>query len=585
MENTSPYPLPKLNKKPTYWQLIPYIRPEIPTIAIAFTCTLIFIGCWPIIAWLAGDMARYIGEGNLGAIAQIAGICFFLFLFRGAAQYGQDSLMAKAALKIALEIRKQIYAHLQKLSLNYFQAAKTGDLSYRLTEDIDRIGEVINKFFHDFIPCVLQLVVMLTYMVYLNWQLTVAVFIVAPLIALSVAAFGEQILKLSRRAQQNISNLSSLVIEIFSGIRLVQAFAAEEYEMQRFSQEAENNRRAKYLTEQLKAFQYFVNGFLQAMGIVFLLFLGGWQISKNNLTGTEFISYVAAVAILIDPIAHITSNYNEFKQGQASIDRIFELFNLKPLVVENPRAIVMPTVSGRVEYRNVSFAYHSDRFVLKNLNFVANPGETIALVGASGGGKSTLLNLLPRFYDPQTGSIFIDGINICEVTLQSLRRQIGIVPQEDILFSGTIAENIGFGQINLDLDAIEAAAKIANAHGFISQLSQGYYTYVGERGVNLSGGQRQRIAIARAVLFDPQILILDEATSALDSESESEVAEALERVMKKRTVFIIAHRLATIRRVDWIFVLEAGQIVESGTHEQLLIENGRYAGFHARQFQ
>ncbi len=585
MENTSPYPLPKLNKKPTYWQLIPYIRPEIPTIAVAFTCTLIFIGCWPIIAWLAGDMARYIGEGNLGAIAQIAGICFFLFLFRGAAQYGQDSLMAKAALKIALEIRKQIYAHLQKLSLNYFQAAKTGDLSYRLTEDIDRIGEVINKFFHDFIPCVLQLVVMLTYMVYLNWQLTVAVFIVAPLIALSVAAFGEQILKLSRRAQQNISNLSSLVIEIFSGIRLVQAFAAEEYEMQRFSQEAENNRRAKYLTEQLKAFQYFVNGFLQAMGIVFLLFLGGWQISKNNLTGTEFISYVAAVAILIDPIAHITSNYNEFKQGQASIDRIFELFNLKPLVVENPRAIVMPTVSGRVEYRNVSFAYHSDRFVLKNLNFVANPGETIALVGASGGGKSTLLNLLPRFYDPQTGSIFIDGINICEVTLQSLRRQIGIVPQEDILFSGTIAENIGFGQINLDLDAIEAAAKIANAHGFISQLSQGYYTYVGERGVNLSGGQRQRIAIARAVLFDPQILILDEATSALDSESESEVAEALERVMKKRTVFIIAHRLATIRRVDWIFVLEAGQIVESGTHEQLLIENGRYAGFHARQFQ
>ncbi|MGF1486362.1 MAG: ABC transporter ATP-binding protein [Prochloraceae cyanobacterium] len=585
MENTSPYPLPKLNKKPTYWQLIPYIRPEIPTIAIAFTCTLIFIGCWPIIAWLAGDMARYIGEGNLGAIAQIAGICFFLFLFRGAAQYGQDSLMAKAALKIALEIRKQIYAHLQKLSLNYFQAAKTGDLSYRLTEDIDRIGEVINKFFHDFIPCVLQLVVMLTYMVYLNWQLTVAVFIVAPLIALSVAAFGEQILKLSRRAQQNISNLSSLVIEIFSGIRLVQAFAAEEYEMQRFSQEAENNRRAKYLTEQLKAFQYFVNGFLQAMGIVFLLFLGGWQISKNNLTGTEFISYVAAVAILIDPIAHITSNYNEFKQGQASIDRIFELFNLKPLVVENPRAIVMPTVSGRVEYRNVSFAYHSDRFVLKNLNFVANPGETIALVGASGGGKSTLLNLLPRFYDPQTGSIFIDGINICEVTLQSLRRQIGIVPQEDILFSGTIAENIGFGQINLDLDAIEAAAKIANAHGFISQLSQGYYTYVGERGVNLSGGQRQRIAIARAVLFDPQILILDEATSALDSESESEVAEALERVMKKRTVFIIAHRLATIRRVDRIFVLEAGQIVESGTHEQLLIENGRYAGFHARQFQ
>ena len=585
MDITTPYQLPKLNKKPSYWQLMPYIRPQAPIIAIAFVCTLIFIGCWPIIAWLAGDMAQYIGEGNLEAIARIAGICFFLFLFRGAAQYGQDSLMAKAALKVALEIRKQIYGHLQKLSLNYFQSAKTGDLSYRLTEDIDRIGEVVNKFFHDFIPCVLQLTVMLTYMVYLNWQLTIAVFIIAPLIALSVAAFGEQILKLSRRAQQNISNLSSLVTEIFGGIRLVQAFAAEDYEMQRFSKEAENNRRAKYLAEQLKAFQYFVNGFLQAMGIVFLLFLGGWQISENNLTGTEFISYVAAVAMLIDPIAHITSNYNEFKQGQASIDRIFELFNLKPLVVEDPGAIAMPTVSGKVEYRNVTFAYNSDNFVLKNLNFVVNPGETIALVGASGGGKSTLLNLLPRFYEPQIGSILIDGINIRQATLQSLRRQIGIVPQEDILFSGTIAENIGFGQIDLALNAIEAAAKIANAHHFISQLSQGYYTYIGERGINLSGGQRQRIAIARAVLFNPQILILDEATSALDSESESEVSEALERVMKQRTVFVIAHRLATIRRVDRILVLQAGQIVESGTHEQLLIKNGHYARFHSRQFR
>jgi len=585
MQTSNFYVPPKLNKKASYWQLIPYIRPQTPTIILAFCCTLFFTACWPVIAWLAGDMAKYIGQGNLKAIATIAGICFFVFLFRGAAQYGQDAFMAKAALKIALEIRKQIYAHLQKLSLNYFQAAKTGDLSYRLTEDIDRIGEVIHKFFHDFIPCVLQLIVMLTYMVILNWQLTIAVFIVAPLIAISVAAFGEQLLKLSRKAQQNISNLSSLVTEIFGGIRLVQAFAAEDYQMHRFSQEAENNRKAKYLAEQLKAFQYFVNGFLQAMGIVFLLFLGGWQISENNLSGPQFISYLAAVGLLIDPIAHITSNYNEFKQGQASIDRIFELFHLKPLIVENQDAIALPTVSGKVEYRNVSFAYNNGNLVLKNLNLVANPGETIALVGSSGGGKSTLLNLLPRFYDPQAGSILIDDLDIRQVKLQSLRQQIGVVPQEDILFSGSIAENIGFGQIDLDLEAIETAAKIANAHQFISELSQGYYTYVGERGVNLSGGQRQRIAIARAVLSNPRILILDEATSALDSESESEVAEALERVMEKRTVFIIAHRLATIRRVDRILVLEAGQIVESGTHEQLLTENGRYSWFHAQQFQ
>jgi ATP-binding cassette subfamily B protein len=241
-------------------------------------------------------------------------------------------------------------------------------------------------------------------------------------------------------------------------------------------------------------------------------------------------------------------------------------------------------VTGKVEYRNVSFAYKTDEPVLKNLSFLAMPGEAIALVGASGAGKTTLVNLLPRFYDPQSGEILIDGINIQDVTLKSLRRQIGIVPQETTLFSGTIAQNIAFGQREFDLKAVQSAAEIANAHQFITQFSQGYHTWVGERGVNLSGGQRQRIAIARAVLLNPSILILDEATSALDSESEALVQEALERIMKERTVFIIAHRLATVRRADRILVMEQGQIIESGTHEQLLDKNGRYAQFYAQQW-
>lgn len=574
-----------MKQRSNYWQLLPFLRPHWRLIAVALTCTLIFTACWPIMAALAGRLLTLLVQGNVPRLVQLSGILAGVFLIHKIAQYGQDSRMAQAALAIAFDLRNRVYAHLQGLSLSYFETAKTGDLSYRLTEDIDRIGEVVNKLFHDAIPCILQLIVVFGYMVYLNWQLTVASLVVAPLMGVLISWFGDRMLVFSRRSQNLVSDLSSLLTEVFGGIRLVRAFAAEAYEIERFQQEAERNRQAKYATAWLKAVQFPVVGFLQLLSVLLLLLLGGWQISAGNLTGEQFGSYVVAAMMLIDPISHLTDNYNEFKQAQASVDRIFELFEIQPAVVEQPNAIEMPPVTGKVEYCDVKFGYQPDQPVLRQLNLLVHPGDAIALVGTSGAGKTTLVNLLPRFYDPQAGKILIDGVDVRQVTLHSLRRQIGIVPQETVLFSGTIAQNIAFGQKNFDLEAVQAAAKVANAHQFISQFSQGYHTWVGERGVNLSGGQRQRIAIARAVLLNPRILILDEATSALDSESEALVQEALERLMANRTVFIIAHRLATVRRADRILVIEQGQVVEAGSHADLLAKGDRYARFYARQFQ
>jgi ATP-binding cassette, subfamily B, bacterial len=573
-----------LKTRSNYWQLLPYIQPQWQTIVKGFIGILGYVLATLALLTLVRQFATVFGSGDLKAIALQLGIIAAVFLARGFFQSVQDIYMAKAALRVAFHLRKRVYIHLQKLNLSYFETAKAGDLSYRLTEDVDRVGEVVHKLFHDFIPCVLQLVAIPVYMIFLNWQLTLATVIVAPLMGILIGWFGEKLRQFSLRSQNRVSDLSAILTEVFSGIRLIQAFAAENYEISRFSREAERTLKAKYSVERLKAIQIPIIGFLEVLSVLTLLFVGAWQIATGSLTVPKFISYLTAGGLLIDPIAHVTNNYNEFKQGEASVDRVFELLAIQPTVVEKLDALSLPPVTGKVEYRSVSFAYKPGEPVLKDISLWAQPGEAIALVGASGAGKTTFVNLLPRFYDPNTGQILIDGVDIQDVTLHSLRRQIGIVPQETIMFSGTIAQNIAFGQDSFDLEAVEKAAKIANAHEFIAQLPDGYHTWVGERGVNLSGGQRQRIAIARAVLLNPRILILDEATSALDSESEALVQEALERLMEGRTVFIIAHRLSTVRRCDRILVLERGQIVESGTHEELLTLGRRYAKFYAQQF-
>jgi ATP-binding cassette, subfamily B, bacterial len=571
------------HKSSRYQLLLPYIRRQRLPIVQAFACTVIFTVIWPILAHQAQRMVPYINEGKVFQIIDLAATVALIWAVQKFAQFGQDCLSAKAAFNIAYDLRRRTFGHLQSLSLSYFETAPTGDLTYRVTEDVNRVGDAAHKFFHQFVPCILQLVVLLSYLIWLNWRLTMAILVIAPVIAGLIGWFGEQMRRLSQQSQQQLSSISSLLVEIFSSIRLVKAFAAEDYVLDRFSAEADRNRHAKYVIERSRAIEYPVVGFLLALSVLGLFILVGWQVEQKNLTGAQFASFGAAVAMLIDPIGILANNYNEFKQGEASIDRLFELMSIAPSVQEAPDAIDLAPVTGKVTFSQVSFAYGAHP-VLQNLDLSASPGQTIALVGSSGAGKTTLVNLIPRFYDPQMGQILIDGVDIRSVTLRSLRRQIGIVPQETTLLSGTIAQNIAFGQTDFDLESVQEAAKIANAHQFINQFPQGYQTWVGERGVNLSGGQRQRIAIARAVLLNPRILILDEATSALDSESEALVQEALERIMQGRTVFVIAHRLATVRRVDRILVMDKGQVVESGTHEELLAAQGRYAGFYAQQF-
>ncbi len=525
------------------------------------------------------------GQEGIVKLTWIVLFMVFIYFVKGIVFYGQKYLTSYVAQKAVRDIRNELYQHLQELSLGFYNKRKTGELLSRVTNDVERLeGAIVDgsvNLFYQFFTFVGGI----GYLFYLSVPLTLFLIVVMPLIAYLLVKFNRKIRKVSKDVQIKIGDVTDILQETLSAVKIIKSFGREEYEYQRFSAENQANFRARVKNAQYKAVISPVIEFVAALAITSILWFGGYQVMQGNMRPSELIAFFTLLLTIIGPLKSLTNLSGMVQQALASAERIFETMDLDTKITTGDEQYTMEEVKGYVKFEDITFSYDKEDTILNNINFEACPGEVVALVGASGAGKTTLVDLLPRFYDPNQGRILIDGHDIKTVKLNSLRRHIGIVPQETILFSGTLENNIAYGNLDASREMIIEAARAANAHDFIMEFDDGYDTVVGERGVGLSGGQRQRIAIARAILKDPRILILDEATSALDAESESLVQEALNRLMKNRTTFIIAHRLTTIKDADKILVLDRGQIQEQGTHEFLINKGGIYYNLYQGHFQ
>ncbi len=535
---------------------------------------LIYVACWPLLAYFAGNLIPAIGSGDLSKVSSIIIKSLLVFLVQKTAQFGQDVFIAKPSLEISEVMRGNLFSRIQKIDMNSVEKISAGDITYRLTEDADRVSEVIYKTAQDTIPCTLQLLAVIIYMFYLDWSLTLSTFVLAPLIILSVNSFGRRVLRASEKSQESTSNLASLIGESINGMSTIRAFAAENWIESRFYKRLSAHKKAKYKTLKLLAFQHPVVGFVEAFGILAILGLGAARINLGLLTSEEFSSFFAAILMLIDPISHVSTNFNDYKQAEASIKRLKNI-NQEPIEDDKEDFKMISNIEGKISFKKLHFSYKKDNQVLKNINLEIKKGEVTAFVGASGAGKSTMLALILKFITPNKGDIFIDDINLKLLSTKDIRKNIALVQQQPYLFSGKIIDVIRMGRSFTKEEIIESAIK-ANAHNFIQKLPEKYETDISERGSNFSGGQIQRIAIARAILGNPSILLLDEATSALDAESESEVQKGLNRAMKDRTVIVIAHRLSTTQEANKIVVFDKGEIIEVGKHIDLINKPGIY---------
>jgi len=538
----------------------------------------------PEITQRAIDIA--IPQGRRGLLAALALSIVGVTILRGVFQFAQEYTLQYAAQKAIYDIRNTMYDHLQRLPFSFYDKSQTGQLISRATGDIDSLRRFFAFGMFNFVSSIVIFFAALVICLMKNWKLAILALSIMPFIAYSGARFGKKVGPRFLELRQKLADVTITIQENITGSRVVRTFSQENYEAEKFSEHVHSLLKMRLRIARLWAMYFPLMDFIFMLGVISILWFGGWQIMNGELTLGEFIAFNMYLMMLMMPVRMLGFIINVSQEATASGRRIFEILDTESEVEESPDAKPLPTIKGHVRFENVSFGYETgDGLVLKNFDLEVQPGETLALLGATGSGKSTLINLLPRFYDPTSGRIIIDGTDIRDVTLESLRRQLSLVLQETYLFSATLKENISYGKTDATMDQVIAAAKAANIHDFITSLPKGYDTDVGERGVTLSGGEKQRVAIARALLMDPRILILDDSTSSVDTETEHLIQNALTALLENRTAFVIAQRLSTVKRANKIVVLDNGEIIEQGTHEELLEKGGIYAEIYDMQFR
>jgi len=524
-------------------------------------------------------------EANRAQLDQLAIGLFVLFLVQALVSFGGSYGLRWTGERIVADLRKRLYRHLHRLHLGFFADRRTGDLTSRLTNDVGSIREAVTRALAEMLTQSLSLVGSVVLMVVLNWRLSLIIFLVVPVVTGAAIFFGRKIRQLSRQIQDRLADTTAVAEEALASIRVVKAFGRSGYEVNRYAEAVEDLFDRSRMRVFVSALFSSGVGFLFFGALVAIFWYGGTEVLAGRLTAGDLVAFIFYAFNIARSVGGMSRLYSTFNSAAGATERIFDLLDTESHIQDAPDAPALPPVHGRVRFEAVTFAYEPGTPVLHGIDLDVAAGETVALVGPSGAGKSTLVGLLPRLYDPQQGRITVDGHDLRDVTLRSLRDQIAAVSQEVHLFNASIRENVRYGRLDASDAAVERAARAANAHGFITDLPEGYDAAVGERGVKLSGGQRQRIAIARALLRDARILLLDEATSSLDSASEAQVQEALDQLVEGRTTFVIAHRLSTVQDADRIVVLDEGRIVQTGTHAALVHQDGLYRDLARLQFQ